>query len=225
MRSDGRPGSRRRGRAPRTRPAPATPPSWSSRSTNWDRRCDDDSTGALAYYAFKRALGNDLGAKVEPPAGLSDDSILEALHKGAGWLRSTFGSVDIPYGRYFRVGREGGDRSWPVGGGTLKDQGMATPRAISFAPEGKVMLGHGGQTSTQVIVMTDPPRSYAVIPLGESDQKNSGHWDDQADRLFSKAQAAPTYFLDEAGLLEHVTATKVLRPAAPAGRSVRSPGG
>jgi acyl-homoserine-lactone acylase len=179
----------------------------------WDRRSDADSTGALAFYAFKRALGKDLGAPVEPPAGLKDEPIIDALHRGAAWLRSGFGSVEVPYGRYFRVGREGSDRSWPVGGGTLKDQGMATPRAISFAPgpDGKSMLGHGGQTSTQVIIMTDPPRSYAVIPLGESDHKESGHWDDQAEKLFSKAQAAPSYFLDEPELLKHVSSTKVLR--------------
>ncbi len=81
------------------------------------------------------------------------------------------------------------------------------------------MIGHGGQTSTQVIIMTDPPRSYAVIPPGESDHKESGHWDDQAEKLFSKAQAAPTYFLDEPGLLPHVTSTKVFR------RVAASPGG
>jgi hypothetical protein len=91
---------------------------------------------------------------------------------------------------------------------------MATRRPTRFAssPDGKSMIGHGGQTSTQVIIMTDPPRSYAVIPLGESDHKDSGHWDDQAEKLFSKAQAAPTYFLDERGLLGHVASTKVLRP-------------
>jgi acyl-homoserine-lactone acylase len=181
---------------------------------DWNRRCDADSSGALAYFAFKRALGKDLGSNVEPPSGLQDGPILEALRQGAAWLRSSFGSLEVPYGRYFRVGREGSDRSWPVGGGTLKDQGMATPRAISFAPSpnGKSMIGHTGQTSTQVIVMSDPPRSYAIIPLGESDHKDSGHWDDQAEKLFSKAQAAPTYFLDERALLEHVTSTKVLRP-------------
>jgi acyl-homoserine-lactone acylase len=180
----------------------------------WDRRCDADSTGALAYYAFKQALGNELGAKLEPPDGLDDRAILEALHQGVGWLRSHFGSVEVPYGRYFRVGREGSDRSWPVGGGTLKGQGMATPRAISFgaSPDGKSLVGHGGQTSTQVIIMTDPPQSYAVIPLGESDHKDSGHWDDQAEKLFSKAHAAPTYFMDRAELLKHVTSTKVLKP-------------
>ena len=38
--------------------------------------------------------------------------------------------------------------------------------------------------------MTDPPESYAIIPLGESDHKESGHWDDQAEKLFSKGKAA-----------------------------------
>ena len=180
----------------------------------WDRRCDPDSPGALAYYAFKQALGKELGAQVEPPAGLKDGQVLEALHRAAQWLRSNFGAVEVPYGRYFRVGREGSERTWPLGGGSLRDQGMATPRAISFAPspDGKAMIGHGGQTSTQVIIMTDPPQSYAVIPLGESDHKESGHWDDQAEKLFGKGRVAPTYFLNRAALLEHVTSTKVLHP-------------
>jgi acyl-homoserine lactone acylase PvdQ len=179
----------------------------------WNRRCDPDSTSALAYYAFKHALGKELGAKVEPPQELSDDSILKALERAGQWLSSTFGALEVPYGRYFRVGRQGGDRSWPVGGGTLRDAGMATPRAISFdpAPDGKSMIGHGGQTSTQVIVMTDPPQSFAVIPLGQSDHKASGHFDDQAEKLFSKSRAAPTYFLNRAELLKHVTSTKVLQ--------------
>ena len=72
------------------------------------------------------------------------------------------------------------------------------------------MIGHGGQTSTQVIIMTDPPQSYTVIPLGESDHKDSVHWDDQAEKLFSKAQAAPSYFMNKAELLKHVTSQKVL---------------
>jgi acyl-homoserine lactone acylase PvdQ len=183
----------------------------------WNRCCDPDSTGALAYYAFKRALGKDLGSQVEPPAALRDDQIVEALHQGAGWLRSSLGSVELPYGRYFRVGRAESDRSWPVGGGSLRDQGMATPRAISFepAPDGKSMLGRGGQTATQVIIMTDPPQSYAVIPLGESDHKDSGHWDDQAEKLFSKGRAAPTYFMNRRELLNHAISTKVLQPQLP----------
>jgi hypothetical protein len=49
-----------------------------------------------------------------------------------------------------------------------------------------------------------------VIPLGESDHKESGHWDDQAEKLFSKGRAATTHFMNGAELLKHLTSTKVL---------------
>ena len=94
----------------------------------WNRRSDADSTGAMAFYALKRSLAKEVGAAVDPPKTLKDEQVVEALQKSAAWLRSSFGSVEVPYGRYFRVGREGGDRSWPVGGGSLRDQAMATPR-------------------------------------------------------------------------------------------------
>lgn len=180
----------------------------------WNRRSDPDSRGALAYYAFKKTLGGVAASQTEPPASLTDTPILEALRQGAATLKARFGEVEVPYGRYFRVGRRGGDRTWPVGGGSQKDLGMATPRAISFAPskDGKQQIGHTGQSSTQIVIMTDPPESYAVIPLGESDHKESGHFDDQAEKLFSHGTAARTYFLRRDELMKHVTSKKVLNP-------------
>jgi acyl-homoserine lactone acylase PvdQ len=180
----------------------------------WDRRCDPDSKGALAFYAFKRALGGEAARKADPPADLADATILEALQKGAAANRSMFGSLDAPFGHYFRVGRRGGDRTWPVGGGSLQDVAMATPRAISFAqaPDGKQMIGHTGQSSTQVVIMTDPPESFTVVPFGASDHKSSGHWDDQAEKLFSKGKTAQTYFMRPDELLKHVTSKTVLDP-------------
>ena len=181
----------------------------------WDRQSAPDSKGALAFYAFKKELSGDLARKTEPPADLSDAQLLQALRQGAAWAKANFGSVSVPFGEYFRVGRRGSDRSWPVGGGSLQDVGMATPRAISFAPtaDRKRMIGHTGQSSTQVVILTDPPESYAIIPLGESDHKESGHWDDQAERLFSKGQPLRTYFLRPDELMKHVTSKKVLSPA------------
>ena len=90
---------------------------------------------------------------------------------------------------------------------------MATVRAIGFSKVGKEMVGHSGQTSTQIIFMTDPPESYTIVPLGVSDHKASGHWDDQAEKLFSKSKATPTYFMNRKELLKHLTSTKVLKPA------------
>jgi acyl-homoserine-lactone acylase len=191
---------------------------------SWDRRSDADSEGALAFYAFKKSLPDEIGRAVDVPPGVTDEQLTTAVSRAAAWLRSNFGSVNVPYGRYFRAGRRGGDRTWPVGGGSLSgganNVGMATPRAITFLPSGKEMVGAGGQTSTQIVVLTNPPKSYAIIPLGESDRRDSGHWDDQAEKLFSKSKAAPTYFLDRAELMKHVTVTKTLKRtgAAQAGK-------
>jgi hypothetical protein len=115
------------------------------------------------------------------------------------------------------VGRRGGDETWPVGGGSFRDQAMATPRAVSFdpSPDGKQMIGRTGQTATQVVVMTDPPESYSINPLGASDHKESGHFDDQAEKLFSKGKAVQTYFLRPEELMKHVTSKKVLSPPRP----------
>jgi acyl-homoserine-lactone acylase len=186
----------------------------------WNRRSDADSQGAMAYYAFKKSLDPKISRAVEPPADLTDAAIVEAIAKAAEWLKSNVGSVGAAYGQYFRVGRRGGEKTWPVGGGSLGDVGMATPRAITFERVGKEMVGHQGQTSTQIVILTNPPKSYAIIPLGQSDHKESGHWDDQAEKLFSKSRAAPTYFMDRQELMKHITTKKVLKygTASQAGR-------
>ena len=164
------------------------------------------------FTRSRRAWAATWPRRPSRPPNLTDGELLEAVRNGAAWSRSVFGEVAVPFGRYFRVGRRGGDRSGRSAGGSLQDVGMATPRAISFAPsrDGKQMIGHTGQSSTQVVIMTDPPESYAIIPLGESDHKESGHWDDQAEKLFSKGKALQTYFLRPDELMKHVTSKKVL---------------
>jgi acyl-homoserine lactone acylase PvdQ len=174
----------------------------------WNRRSDADSTGALAFYAFKISLPDANSQKaIEAPANVNDQQIMASLGKAAEWLKTNFGSLEVPYGRYFRVGRQGGT-TYPVGGGSLQDAGMATPRAISFNKVGNEMVGRGGQTSTQVVILTKTPQSFTILPLGVSDHKNSGHWDDQAEKLFSKSKMKSTYFLNKKELLKHVTTRK-----------------
>ncbi|HUI53553.1 MAG TPA: penicillin acylase family protein [Bryobacteraceae bacterium] len=174
----------------------------------WNRRSDADSRAALGFYFFKTALGA-FGRMVDPPEALTDDAVRDALAKTEQKLNGDFGP-DAVFGTLFRVGRRGGSRTWPVSGGSLVDAGMATPRAISFDPVGKEMVGRSGQTSTQIVILTRPPQSYMVIPLGESDHQESGHWDDQAQKLFSKSQAKPTYFLNRKELEKHVTTREEL---------------
>jgi hypothetical protein len=125
-----------------------------------------------------------------------------------------WGRLEVQYGEVYRVGRAGSNRTWPVGGGSV--QGIATPRAISFDVQkgGRTFIGRGGQTSTQVVQLTKPPRSWTLLPLGESDHPNSKHWDDQAEKLFSKGKMKPTYFMDKDELLKHVESQKILHRAS-----------
>jgi hypothetical protein len=141
---------------------------------------------------------------VDPPDTLSDDAVREALLKAEQLLKGEF-LPDAVFGTLFRVGRKGGSRTWPVGGGTLNEAAMATPRAIHFAKVGRQMVGQDGQSATQIVILRKPPQSYMAVPLGESDHPESGHWDDQAGELFSKSKLQSTYFANRAELEKHVT--------------------
>ncbi len=179
----------------------------------WNRRADADSTGAIAYWAWKRERADRKSPREwagrNPLDVVTDAELLAALPTAADKLQKQWGRLDVKYGDVFRCGRDGGD-TWPVAGGSMAD--IATPRAISFqlAADGKTYIGRGGQTSTQVVQLSRPPRSWTLLPLGESDRRDSKHWNDQAQKLFSPGKLKPTYFLDKEELLKHVESTTVL---------------
>jgi acyl-homoserine-lactone acylase len=186
---------------------------------HWNRRADADSTGAIAYRYWKDQIWNaPQGDRIlladragEPPsAAVTDQQLLQSLAAGAAELERQWGRLEVKYGEVYRVGREGSSKTWPVSGGSV--QGLATPRAISFQlmKDGKTFLGRGGQTSTQVVQLTNPPRSWTLLPLGESDRRDSKHWEDQVEKLFSPGKLKPTFFLDKEELLKHVESRKVL---------------
>lgn len=180
----------------------------------WNGRADADSTGAVAYRYWKDQLGNNVrlaDRAGRTPPDVPGEELLRAVAKAAGQLEKDWGRLEVQYGEVYRVGRRGSGRTWPVGGGSI--EGMATPRAISFdkEPDGKTFLGRSGQTSTQVVQLSKPPRSWTLLPLGESDRRNSKHFDDQAEKLFSPGKLKPTYFLDKEELLKHVEVKTVLK--------------
>jgi acyl-homoserine lactone acylase PvdQ len=177
---------------------------------NWNRRCDADGTGAIAYLFWKDQFPPIVKtydkAGFPPPNEVDNPMILAALQKGSQKMMAAFGRLDVRYGDVYRVGRNGTGRDWPVSGGSV--EGIATPRAISFDSihdkKNPHLVGHGGQTSTQVVLLTNPPRSWTVLPLGESDDPKSPYFDDQAQKLFSPSHMKPTYFLDKPELLKHL---------------------
>jgi len=183
--------------------------------TNWNRRCDADSTGAIGYRYWKDQFDDQTKlmdrAGLPSPGDVSDKKVIENLENAVDKLIADFNRLDVPYGEVYRVGREGGKKTWPVGGGSVRT--IETPRAISFDRVGDTptFLGRGGQTSTQVVLLTKPPKSWTILPLGESDHPDSPHFDDQAEKLFSQGKMKPTYFLDKDELMKHVEKKTVLK--------------
>ena len=183
--------------------------------TRWNRRTDPDTVGAIAYRYWFDELGPKAAqaarAGLPPPTDVDAGQILNALAAAEPKMLKDWGRLDVKYGEVYRVGRQGGKQTWPVGGGSVP--GLATPRAISFQlqQDGKTFLGKGGQTSTQLVQLTSPPRSWTLLPLGESDDPASGHFDDMAEKLFSPGKLKPTYFLQREELERVASSRKVLK--------------
>ena len=194
----------------------------------WDCRLTRDSTAALKYVYWRQQLEMDYGRDVvdeadavitdlqravgAPPQPLDfDESQLQAalssLSGAMARLKKHWGSWDVPYGRKFRVGRD--DQSWPVGGGG--DFGTRTLRSMSYEKEREdhTRWGRGGQTSTQIVVLSRPVQSWTFVPIGQSDRADSPHYRDQAEQLFSPRQLKPTWWLPQ-DLAGHIETRTVL---------------
>jgi acyl-homoserine-lactone acylase len=202
----------------------------------WDRKLEADSRGALVYDYWREQLRADLGdAKLgELLAGIDDlyavvgdggakpiavsaegkAALAGALARAMDRLAANHGGVDAVYGDRHRVGR--GGRSWPVGGGGGdRLLGMTTLRNMGYGAErdDKTLWGERGQTSTQVVVLRTPPRSWLYLPWGQSDRPESPHYADQAEKLFSARRLKPSWWLPE-DLAGHIESRTVLEAAA-----------
>ena len=74
---------------------------------------------------------------------------------------------------------------------------MATMRAVGFSPpraDGR-RWGNRGQTSTEVVILSNPIRSYTPAPRSaRATAPDSPHYRDQAEKLFSPGAMKPSWF-------------------------------
>jgi acyl-homoserine-lactone acylase len=198
----------------------------------WDGRLEPRSAAALKYVYWREQLARELdeaetallAAGIDfhqaslgyepPPLELAAEDLrllCETFAAAMTRLRAERG-MDAVYGDVFRVGR--GDRSWPVGGGGDRDLGLVTLRNIGFGEprENGERWGERGQTATQVVVLTQPVRSWSASPIGQSDRPGSPHFDDQAERLLSRGRLKPTAWLPDE-LRKQIASREVLKGA------------
>jgi acyl-homoserine-lactone acylase len=197
----------------------------------WDGDLKHDSSAALKYYYWRKQLIADHGRAAVSDVARRIDYYLAALGKPAptielgggeleaaaySWaeamiqLKEDHGSLTATYGDTFRVGRD--NQSWPLGGGG--GDGLTTLRNIGYGGErpDHTRWGSRGQTSTQIIVLTKPIQSWTCPPIGQSDRPDSGHYVDQAEKLFSPRKLKPTWWLPQ-DLAPHIVSRKVLEQA------------
>jgi acyl-homoserine lactone acylase PvdQ len=190
----------------------------------WDGQLTADSTGGLKYALWREQLQADHGrvdfgiddwyavVRGDEPAPLDLDdaelgALLEAFVTAVERLEDFTGSLDVVYGQRYRVGRDG--MSWPVGGGG--GSGTTTLRNVGYGGEREdgTRWGERGQSSTMVVVLSDPPQSWMYLPLGQSDRPDSPHYSDQAELLFSAGRLKPSWWLPE-DLKDHIESRTVL---------------
>ena len=214
---------------------------------SWNYELAADSRAALKYAYWRTRLLEDFGGgrmrslaervdslreplgEIRKPPRLSDDElrkIASSFAKAMAALRSEFGTLEKSYGEVFRVGR--GDRSWPCEGGMGERLGLTTLRNVGFGAErpDHTRWAHSGQTSTSIVVLTKPIRSWTCVPLGQSDRPDSAHYRDQAEKAFSPRKMKPTWWTPEelAGHIESRTVIEVPSQAVEAPPSRRGCG-
>jgi len=180
---------------------------------NWDGFMNADSSGATLYRALREfAEKRDIDAEaVSRGAGLpgrQQRRLLAAFREGVDYLKEHHGRVSVPWGDVHRIRR--GGRSWPAAGG--QSGGGATLRAISsdMASDG-AFYGRGGQQWTQLVIFREGRvESFSATPYGQSDNPDSPHYTDQAERLFSQSRLKPTWFHPDS-LKGHVESQITLR--------------
>lgn len=206
------------------------------RLVRFDGVASAESVAALNHYFWRSAVWNALDeqgrghlAEALSRGAQPDDAVaarlLAAVPVAVAAQTEAVGSIDRPYGDYFRLSRDG-ERSWPLGGGpplAMHDYGRCgawesspyvcaiTQRAMAF----RARLGDGrmratdGSRALRLVVFGEPLRTFSLHNFGQSDDPTSPHYDDQA-RLLTSARRLRSVPLRFEQLRTEVTQTRVL---------------
>ena len=136
--------------------------------------------------------------------------IRETWLQGLDEMRSNLGDTVQPWGRVFRAGRD--DVTWPVGGGGGDLLDLTTLRSMVYSQPNEHHERHGfaGQTSTQVVALSNPIQSWIYLPVGQPGRLESPHYRDQAGTVFSERTLSSNCWLP-GDLVGHIESRMVLQ--------------
>jgi acyl-homoserine lactone acylase PvdQ len=190
------------------------------RIRRFDGHARAESREALAFWYWRAVIGmqgGELPREVMAPSFAAVDTIradladrlVSAVDSAASLMTRRHGSIDLTLGDVFRIGR-GGASSYPVGGvALLPDRSdrcrgaeawattcIATLRAFMPGPPDSLGRRHAqvGSRLLRLTIFTDPIQSFTIHNFGQSGDRASPHYDDQAAKLTSKRVMKPVWF-------------------------------
>jgi len=181
---------------------------------NWDRNADAESRGAVLFAAWAFEMGSGMYRENwnskrprETPDGLKDPpEAVRVLLKVADRVRKDYGSLDVPWGKVYRLRYAGKDL--PANGAT---GALGVFRVVSYKKDrrSKKYIGQSGDSYVAFIEFSDPVRAEALMTYGNSTQPHSSHRGDQLD-LFSQKKFRPVW-RDKAVIEANLEKKEVIR--------------
>jgi len=182
----------------------------------WDRSANTDSKGMVLFFiwASKFQPGNEANYvhhwdnknPTTTPYGLADPAKAIALLKEAATeVKATFGTLDIPWGQFYRL--KWHDINLPANGadGSLGVFRVASPGIAS----GKELAVGAGDSWVGVIEFGKKINARVLLSYGNSSETGSPHNGDQL-KLFSEKKLRDPWFYPEE-LKEHTERTEILQ--------------
>lgn len=166
----------------------------------WDRKADVSSRGTVLFYLWASKFNvNDPTNYVNPwdmddpfrtPNGLADpEKAARLLQETAQEMETRFGSLDIPWGDFYRLQYNGKDL--PANGGPGRLGIFRVADASNVADQ--KMAVHGGDSWVGAIEFGDTIKAKVLLSYGNATQPDSPHNGDQLE-LFSKKELRDAWF-------------------------------
>jgi acyl-homoserine-lactone acylase len=169
----------------------------------WDREADADSKGMLLFYSWAKKFNvwkesnySEQWSIDKPnttPDGLSDpNAAVQLLEQTAIEIETKFGSLDTPWGAYYRINYNGIDLPANGSDGSMGVFRVAWPGSND---EDHMYVG-GGDSWVGVIEFGTEVKAKVLLSYGNATQKDSPHNGDQLE-LFSKKKLRDAWFTKE----------------------------
>jgi acyl-homoserine-lactone acylase len=169
----------------------------------WDREADADSKGMLLFYSWAKKFNvwkesnySEQWSIDKPnttPDGLSDpNAAVQLLEQTAIEIETKFGSLDTPWGAYYRINYNGIDLPANGSDGSMGVYRIAWPGSND---EDHMYVG-GGDSWVGVIEFGTEVKAKVLLSYGNATQKDSPHNGDQLE-LFSKKKLRDAWFTKE----------------------------